>query len=231
MPPDAMPPHAMPPDAMPSDAIAADAIAPGVSTGDGTSRDAAPIGTAAVAAPADRDGGLAARVGVLVYEPPLDPGVILAPALRRLAELGVRVGGLMQRFGDRQPGRRASMWVEHLETGRTLRLDRQRGAGARACVLDAAALAEAATWLRQTVASAPAVIAVNRFGHAEAEGDGMRAEIAEAIVSGAVVLIAVRGNRLADLTRFLGETPVLLPPEAAAIADWAARAAQAAAAA
>ena len=161
------------------------------------------------------------RVGAVVYEPPLDASEIVNPALERLRRRGVRVGGLAQRFGPREPGRRASMWVDHLETGRTIRLDRPRGPGARACVLDAGALAEAAIWLRETIDSAPPVISVNRFGHAEAEGDGMRAEIADAIVSGAVVLIAVRRRLLPDLERFLGAPPVLLPADPAAIAAWA----------
>jgi molybdate transport system ATP-binding protein len=78
-------------------------------------------------------------------------------------------------------------------------------------------------WLRQTIEQRPAVIAVNRFGHTESEGDGMRAEIAEAVVSGAVVLIAVRRSLLADLEAFLGAPPTPLPADAAAIADWAER--------
>lgn len=170
-------------------------------------------------------GGPACRVGALVYDPPVDASQIVNPAAGLLRQRGVQVGGLLQRLGDKEPGRRASMWIDHLETGRTIRLDRPRGPGAAACVLDAAALAEAAIWLRQTIDAAPPVIAVNRFGHAESEGDGMRAEIADAIVCGAVVLLAVRRTHLGDLEKFLGESPVLLPSDAAAIAAWAARAA------
>ncbi len=173
----------------------------------------------------DAPSGLASRVGVLVYEPPMDAGQVLNPAIALLRDRGVPTGGVAQRIGAREPGRRASLWIDHIETGRTLRLDRPRGPGARSCVLDPAALAEAAVWLRQTTERRPAVIAVNRFGHTEAEGDGMRAEIAEAVCSGAVVLIAVRRSLLPDLEGFLGEAPALLPADPAAIADWAERAA------
>jgi hypothetical protein len=169
--------------------------------------------------------GLTRLVGVLVYEPPTDAGQVLNPAISLLRHNGVPVGGVAQRVGAREPGRRASLWIDHIETGRTLRLDRPRGPGARACVLDPDALAEAAVWLRQTIEQRPTVIAVNRFGHTEAEGEGMRAEIAEAVCTGAVVLIAARRSLLPDLEGFLGEPPTLLPTDAAAIADWAERAA------
>ncbi len=167
--------------------------------------------------------GLTRLVGVLVYAPPTDAGQVLNPAIDLLRQRGVPVGGVAQRIGAREPGRRASLWIDHIETGRTLRLDRPRGPGARACVLDPDALAAAAVWLRQTIERRPAVIAVNRFGHTEAEGDGMRAEIAEAVCTGAVVLIAVRRSSLPDLEEFLGEPPMLLPADATAIADWAER--------
>jgi molybdate transport system ATP-binding protein len=173
----------------------------------------------------DVPSALASRVGALVYEPPLDAGLILNPAIALLRDRGIPIGGVAQRIGAREPGRRASIWIDHIETGRTRRLDRPRGPSARSCVLDPDALAEAAMWLRQTTEQRPAVIAVNRFGHTEAEGDGMRAEIAEAVVSGAAVLIAVRRSLLADLAGFLGEAPTLLPADADAIAAWAEQAA------
>jgi hypothetical protein len=169
--------------------------------------------------------GLTSRVGALVYDPPGDAGKVLNAAIDLLRGRGMPVGGVAQRTGAPDSGRRPSLWIDHIETGQTRRLDRPRGPGSRACILDPDALAEAAVWLRQTIEQRPAVIAVNRFGHTEAEGDGMRAEIADAVCSGSVVLIAVRRALLPDLEGFLGEPPALLPADAAAIADWAERAA------
>jgi hypothetical protein len=163
---------------------------------------------------------VAERVGAVVYEPPVEGGALLNLALQRLVDRGVSVGGLRQRSGAKEPGRRASMWVDHLETGRSVRIDRPRGPGARACVLDPEALAEAAGWLRETIDRRPAVIAVNRFGHSESEGDGMRGELADAILSGAVVVLAVRRGLLEDLVGFLGEAPVILPTDPLAVIAW-----------
>jgi hypothetical protein len=89
-------------------------------------------------------------------------------------------------------------------------------------VLDPDALAQCACLLQQAVASGADLIIVSRFGNAEADGSGLRAEIAEAICSGAAVVIPVRFSMLNDLEGFLGGPASLLLPSPAAIADWTA---------
>ena len=69
------------------------------------------------------------------------------------------------------------------------------------------------------------MLVVSRFGNAEADGGGMRAEIADAICSGAVVLIAVRFSLLGDLEGFLGAQATVLLPSPMAVTDWAQHAA------
>ena len=98
------------------------------------------------------------------------------------------------------------------------RLDRPRGPGAVACMLDPDALAQAACMLECAIATKPQLIVISRFGNAEADGRGMRSEFADAICSGA----AVQFSLLNDLEGFLGSPAYLLPPSASAIAGWAA---------
>jgi molybdate transport system ATP-binding protein len=117
------------------------------------------------------------------------------------------------------------MWLEDLVSGRVIRLDQPRGPGAASCTLDPDALAEAACLLRRGVTLGCTVIVVPRFGAVEAEGAGMRVEIAEAVLSGAVVIIGVRPSLLSDLEQFLGAPGTVLLPGAASIAGWAAHAA------
>lgn len=64
------------------------------------------------------------------------------------------------------------------------------------------------------------MILVSRFGSAEAEGRGLRQEIADAVCSGAAVLIPVRVSLLPALEVFLGGPARLLSASASAIADW-----------
>ncbi len=79
--------------------------------------------------------GLTSRIGVMVYEPPTDAGRVFNPAIDLLHRRGVPVGGVAQRSGAPDAGRRPSLWIDHIETGRTRRLDRPRGPGSRACIL------------------------------------------------------------------------------------------------
>lgn len=163
----------------------------------------------------------AARVGVLVYDTSIEVDTILAAAVVRIRERNIAVGGLLQHFGERLANGKRSMWIEDILTGASIRLDRPRGPGATACILDPDALAQAACILRRATASGAALLVVNRFGNAEADGRGMRAELADAICSGAAVLVAVRYSLLNDLEGFLGGPAHLLLPSPAAITAWA----------
>jgi hypothetical protein len=165
--------------------------------------------------------GPAAKAGVLLYNTTLEVDAILAEAVTLIRAKGIAVAGLMQRFGDRLPNGKRSMWVDDIVTGQTIRLDQPRGPGATACVLDPDALMRCACLLQEAITSGADMIVVNRFGNAEADGSGLRAEIAEAICSGAAVLIPVRYSLLNDLEGFLGAPASLLLPSPVAIADWA----------
>ena len=163
----------------------------------------------------------ASRVGVVLFENAIDIDAILRAASDALRERGVVVGGVLQRFGERLSNGKRSMWLDDIAGGQTVRLDRPRGPGAISCVLDPDALVQCACLLRDAIASGAELLVVNRFGTAEAEGQGMRAEFAEAICSGAAVLVAVRPNLLAELERFLGAPAQILPASAPHLAAWA----------
>jgi Protein of unknown function (DUF2478) len=162
----------------------------------------------------------APKVGVLLYDTSAEVDAILTTAVERLRARGVTVGGLLQRFGEQLPNGKYRMWVDDITTGQSIRLDKPRGSGASACILDPDALAQAACMLQRITETPPDLIIVNRFGHAEADGGGLRPEIADAICSGAAVLVSARFTYLGALEGFLGGPPTVLQPSAAAIADW-----------
>jgi hypothetical protein len=168
---------------------------------------------------------LAAKVGVLLYETSVEVDAILTGVVERLRGRRVKVGGLLQRFGERLPNGKYRMWVDDITTGQSVRLDKFRGANASVCIMDPDALAQAACMLRRITEERPELIIVSRFGHAEADGGGMRAEIADAICSGAAVLISARRSYLGALESYLGSPPTVLLPSTVAIADWAEHAA------
>ena len=168
--------------------------------------------------------GIAAKIGVLPYAKNVAVDVVLAESVDRIRARGITVGGLLQRTGEPHSNGRLSIWLDDIGNGETLRLDQPRGPGAKDCIVDPDSLAHAACLLRRAVEQDSQLIVVNRFGYAESEGGGMRAEIADAVCSDAVVLIAVRKSRLDDLERFLGGACSVLPLSSASIADWVERA-------
>lgn len=160
-------------------------------------------------------------VGVLLYDNSIDVDAILAASVADARARGLAVGGLLQRFGPRLGDGKRSMWVDDIQTAQTIRLDAPRGPGAQSCVLDPDALSRAACLLQRATESDADLIVVNRFGNAEADGRGLRAEFAGAICAGAAVLVAVRYSLLNDIEGFLGGPAYLLLPSPIAIANWA----------
>jgi nucleoside-triphosphatase THEP1 len=168
-----------------------------------------------------RQGDIA--VAGVAYDGGFDIDAVLSTAVDLMRSSGVRVGGLLQRFGEQLPGGKRSMFVEELSSGERIRLDLPRGPEASGCVLDPDGLNRAACALRDAIAQRPDVLMVNRFGKQEAEGRGMRAELAEAVSSGLRTVIAVPQSLLGDWEKFLGEPAYLLKPDPTAIANWACR--------
>jgi hypothetical protein len=166
---------------------------------------------------------IAAKVGVLPYHSSAGLDSVLSGAVERIRAHGVAVAGLLQRSGALGSGGKEAMWVEDIGTGQVIRLDQPRGPGAIACTFDTDALARAAFLLQTAAESGADLLLVSRFGSAEAEGRGMRMEIAGAICSGAAVLIPVRIALLPELEDFLGGPASRLGASAGAIADWAER--------
>lgn len=162
----------------------------------------------------------ASQVAVVLYDDSLPLYDILAGAARILTDRGIAVGGLIQRPGPRQSNGKRILWAEDIQTGDSIRLDEPRGPGATACILDTDALARASTRIRRALDSGARLILINRFGGVEAEGGGLRAEIADAVCSGAAVLIPIREARLPDLEAFLGCNAFVLPPCSEAIVAW-----------
>ncbi len=172
------------------------------------------------------DPAIAARVGVLLIDASEEVNTVMADAVALLRASGAAVGGLMQRFGEPLPSGKQSIWLDDVMSGRVIRLDLPRGPGARSCTLDPSALADAACLLRRAAIVGCNIIFVPRFGSVEAEGGGMRVEIAEAVLSGAACIIGVRPALLPDLELFLGGPGTVLLPSAASVAGWAMRAAK-----
>lgn len=162
-------------------------------------------------------------VAAVVYDGSIDMEAVLSAAVDLLRSSGVRVAGLLQRFGETLPGGKRAMYVEDLSNGERIRIDIPRGREASGCTLDPDGLNRATCVLKNAIPQRPDILMVNRFGKQEAEGHGMRAEMAEAVASGLPTLVAVSKSLLADWEKFLGGPGHLLRPEPEDIVNWSRR--------
>ncbi len=112
------------------------------------------------------------------------------------------------------------MILEDLATGHRTALFEDRGAGARGCRLDEAALAEATARVEGSLEQAPQLLVLNKFGKVECEGGGLRDLIASAIDRGIPVIIGVPERNLDAWRNFAGEFAIELPDDAGQIAEW-----------
>jgi len=142
---------------------------------------------------------------IVPYDRDNRPDAMLRQVVRRLEAGGLQVRGLLQ---DGQPGTTstcATLFLEDIGTGRRIQAFEQRGAAARGCRLDPRGLAESAGWVREAIAAQPDVLFINRFGHQESEGRGLRDEMAAAVVAGLPLVIAVSQPLLPKWHAFAGE--------------------------
>jgi molybdate transport system ATP-binding protein len=160
------------------------------------------------------------RAAAVVFESGDDADAAMAVAVATLRHAGLRVGGLLQVLGPAIGPCKREMNLLVLASGDWIRIDQALGPESQSCTLDGDALARAAMALRTAVQARPDLLVVSRFGKQEALGGGMRAEIAEALLSGVPVLVAVRTSLRAEWERFLGVPARVLPACADTIAGW-----------
>jgi len=159
-------------------------------------------------------------VAGVVYDGKFDVDAVLSAAVELLRSNGLRVGGLLQHFGETLSNGKRAMYVEDLSNGERIRLDIPRGKEAAGCTLDPDGLNRASCALKNAIAQRPDVLIINRFGKQEAEGHGMRAELAEAVSSGVPTVVAVSQNLIADWDKFVGEPGHVLKPQPQDILNW-----------
>jgi molybdate transport system ATP-binding protein len=131
------------------------------------------------------------HLAAIVYTPDDDVDTLLADFASARLRAGERIGGVVQRNLKDETGRSNGMHVVDLLTGHAISICQPLGAGAMACKLDPAGLAEASVAVTRAVSEDVALIIVNKFSKQEADGRGLRNELAEAILAGGPVLTAV----------------------------------------
>jgi len=159
-------------------------------------------------------------VAAIVYANEVYPDAVFKTLVQRGRALGLTLAGVLQHQAFVGGDRRCDVILEDLASGHRTALFENRGAGARGCRLDEAALAEATARVEGSFEQAPHLLVLNKFGKVECDGGGLRDLIASAIDRGIPVIIGVPERNLDAWRSFAGDFSCELPDDAGRIAAW-----------
>lgn len=162
-------------------------------------------------------GQLAAAI---VYANETYPDNVFRTLVGRCRASGLSLAGVLQHQVFEGADRRCDVLLEDLTTGHRTPLFEDRGAGARGCRLDEAALAEATARVEGSLEHAPQLLVLNKFGKVECGGGGLRDLIASAIDRGIPVIIGVPERNLDAWRSFAGEFAIELRDDAGQVMKW-----------
>lgn len=139
---------------------------------------------------------------------------------RQLEASQCRVGGFLQSTRPDPKAGCATMFLENIATREHTMLSQPLGAGSQGCRLDYSVLAEATSDLSARINSDFDLLILNRFGKAEAEGQGFRSVFATALESDLPVLTAVKVGHREAWDEFAGEFAEELPFDLNRLLEW-----------
>ncbi len=148
---------------------------------------------------------------------------LMQDIIERLATEGVHLGGLVQQARTGGVDCCAALQLCDLHDGTRVTISQDLGTNAEGCRLDPAALAGVAMRIEDSLDDDVDILVLNRFGKAEAEGQGLRSAIQKAVASGVPVLMAVKDEHVEAWARFHGGMGVTLPVDFLTVLDWCRR--------
>ena len=164
------------------------------------------------------------RLGVVVYPRDTEIEPLLAKLRDRLAELdGLRLGGVVPRYGELLANGRREMLLDDLVGGVSISISQELGAGADSCILDVDGLTRARLAILAAVEVGVDLLVAGKFAKQEAAGHGVREEIAAALLADIPTLVVLREGQIEAWREFAGGDWVRLVPEVEPIVAWVER--------
>ncbi len=165
-----------------------------------------------------------APLAVIVYDNGALADRVLGEAAAALAARGWRLGGVVQTSHPREGRRKCDMTLTDLRSGETVLISNDLGDESEGCRLNTDACAYAGVLVERALAAGIDLLVINRFGKQEAEGRGFRGAIAEALLAGIPVALAVSRVNLPACRLFAGDDLHHLAPTTEALLAWCAAA-------
>lgn len=144
----------------------------------------------------------------------------LLPLVADLRALGWSIGGMTAPFDEFHDECHRAMHLEDLISGERIKISQDLGCASGACALDHAQLVRAGRFITQALAHAVDLVVVNKFGKLEAAGEGLRAELIEALEAGIPLLTTVKPAVVEAWKDFVGEYGTLLRADRAEVIAW-----------
>ncbi|NOD74704.1 MULTISPECIES: DUF2478 domain-containing protein [unclassified Ruegeria] len=159
----------------------------------------------------------------LAYVTTTDRGAtdrLLSAVAEHLLASGAKLAGVVQTNTECADSSKCDMDVRVLPEGETIRISQSLGTQSRGCRLDPAALEQAVGYVTSSLADAPQLLIINKFGKHEADGRGFRPVIAEALAQDIPVLVGVNGLNSEKFQDFTGGDAEQLDSDLSAIVAW-----------
>lgn len=158
-------------------------------------------------------------LGYIISEEPGQADAVLQQLAAALMEQGVKLTGAVQST-LREDGAKQDMFLDLLPNGPRIGISQDLGKLASGCSLDAQGLENAAGLIAAALEACPDLLLLNKFGKQEAEGQGFRAVIGEALSRDIPVIIGVGREKLPAFLEFSGDMGEELPKVLPTLLDW-----------
>lgn len=140
----------------------------------------------------------------IIYPNEEFPAPTFEVLVRECRAHGLSLAGVLQFPAFEGRDHRCDVILEDLASGHRTPIFEDRGAGARGCRLDHAALAEVVARIEGSLEAAPDLLILNKYGKVECDGGGLRDLIASAIERDIAVTIGVPLRNLPQWREFAG---------------------------
>lgn len=159
-------------------------------------------------------------LAAVAYQPGEDVNRLLHEVVAGLRRRGIGVGGLLQEKVAESEECCEQLNLVDIRSGEAARITQQRGKDSRGCKLDPRGIAEIAPCIQTAIDADVALIVINKFGRAEAEGGGLLSSFGDIVMAGIPLLTTVREPYLDAWRAFHGGLGLELPFARSVVDDW-----------
>jgi len=166
--------------------------------------------------------GAIMKVAAILYDGTQSRRVdeLIGELASKLRTKGFALAGAIQSNPTADNRNRCDIVLEDLATRQVIKASEDRGSLASGCRLDQSALEQSVGWATSSIGPGTDFVIVNRFGKQEAEGNGFRTLIEQAVLLDVPVIVGLNRAHIDSWSQFVGGEPQLLPMQIDTVVHW-----------